>query len=1258
MNATLEKATKTKKYFVKDESLHGVDNDQFNYGDIAHVLDEVIVTNTPPYNIAIIGKWGLGKSSLINLVTEKYKKDHKHYQVQEINAWKYEKESLRKVFLKQLWQGISNQQVHSFETVRKQIMDIAKEEIPTGESKGDNARTIKFWLTLIAIIAITMVAFVAYKLVQATETGTAINTWMFWRHVFLRYCKNVSTVLIGPALVALCKLVFDDYHAKQTKKIELNFPLETTDDYEIFLETKIKEKLNENPDLKIITVIDDLDRLSIDKIVEALDALKAFVGFDRCIFIVPFDDEIIKRALDERRARDFNKQSEIAEVIESELILDKLFQFKIYLPPLLEFDIQKYAFNLVKQEVPDFLSHYCNEQLMQKVIERILIYPGVTTPRQVKKLLNSFINNLMIVSARESSGKIEKGLLTSEDGIMQIAKMSVLQADFNCFYDLLFKDMRCMDTLLEAHRGELVVEDLPKYLRSFFVINQEKLALKAEYEPLVNFLSRTAKYRVPSIAPYLYLAQDDISIKTGDELQRRAVNALKSGNIRTLKDLLTESSGLSEVITYILAHDAGDLLEMLSTATCVFDSVERVYRRAVAQKIIERTLELSFADLEFLYTTPAEIILAISKYGEKKEFNDDYLMKYLTVLADEKLFNEASLCAALNTLFTSERILSHVQKAKLKDICNLCIQKKTLSPIPMFKFVEPESIDFTYYWGLPWFQKLCIFMEEVNDFSANTAEQVIRTFTVLRDSISCNNLIEPVVPLVQYAAFLPILLSLLDKTENSNSQIKFKTRVSGKIATQIAQSVMEHDFEKNEEVICSIMTGLPFEISEENSDVFDKFALNYAKSYLLDDTLVYCGESDYFELIPKTISDLTTAIFRDQNNDDLLAKIAKYFTEAQRNTLVKKLLEQVSVNGSRNYERELEIIRILSTVEVYAQEMEKVSDRLTTHWSSYYSYENYRKFVSEAMGYLKCALSETAIDKYVNTIMARFTNYRQYCLEALDRVTMTMSAESFKGAFEKIIASSESADFELALDVIINHNKIRPTDDNSQKNYANFLIKNLRTSQNPNRILHVLRECILNYDKMEEMAKGAQENSAIDEEELANTIAHFLNQEEDLRDISDIIRRFCEAQIKSSTIAKVIDKLSNYSKDAIYQQLVYELESVKSKSELQVYVQTACFDIKNEFARAFVLACLRKSFDQVNLSDCSVDIINQITQNEEYFKGQKTDVATVLREGFKTTTSDILKKSILSAVSFLKIKVPFRKTLDGDDLDYYKKWTT
>lgn len=160
MPATLERATKQKKYFVKDESLHGVDNDRFNYADIAHVLDETISTNEPPYNIAIIGKWGLGKSSLINLVTEKYKNDSAHYQVQEINAWKYEKESLRKVFLKQLWQGLSDQKVQSFETIRKEIANIVKSELPPEDKEAARARTKSFWLTLGLLVSLTVVAFI------------------------------------------------------------------------------------------------------------------------------------------------------------------------------------------------------------------------------------------------------------------------------------------------------------------------------------------------------------------------------------------------------------------------------------------------------------------------------------------------------------------------------------------------------------------------------------------------------------------------------------------------------------------------------------------------------------------------------------------------------------------------------------------------------------------------------------------------------------------------------------------------------------------------------------------------------------------------------------------------------------------------------------------------------------------------------------------------------------------------------------------
>ena len=45
---------------------------------------------------------------------------------------------------------------------------------------------------------------------------------------------------------------------------------------------------------------------------------------------------------------------------------------------------------------------------------------------QYQKLINAFVNNFMIAANREKSGKIEAGLLTSEEGTMQIAKISVL----------------------------------------------------------------------------------------------------------------------------------------------------------------------------------------------------------------------------------------------------------------------------------------------------------------------------------------------------------------------------------------------------------------------------------------------------------------------------------------------------------------------------------------------------------------------------------------------------------------------------------------------------------------------------------------------------------------------------------------------------------------------------------------------------------------------------------------------------------------
>lgn len=1248
-----------KKYFVKDESLRGVDGDMFNYSDIAQVLDDIISTNTPPYNVAVIGKWGLGKSSLINLVTERYRKDGTRYQVQEINAWKYEKESLRKVFLKQLWQGISNQRIQSFETVKKEISNIISAEMPKEQPSKDHGRTKKFCWTLALIFICSVGAFALYKVIQAVYLGNPVFSCDFLAHIFFRYCKNASTVLVAPVIVALCKLLLDDYHAKQSKKIELNFPIETTDDYEIFLETKIKEQLKENPDLKIITVIDDLDRLSIDKIVEALDALKAFVGFERCIFIVPFDDEIIKCALDKRRMQEFNERTEVTDVIESELILDKLFQFKIYLPPILDFDIQQYAYKLAKQEVPDFITEYCSEATFKKVIERVLIYPGVTTPRQVKKLLNSFINNLMIVKTREASGKIQHGLLTSEGGIMQIAKMSVLQADFNNFYDLLFKDMRCIELVLSAHKGEITIESLPMCIRNYFNQTNGSLKLKSEHETLLNFLHRTAKYKVDSIAPYLYLAQDELSVKTGDELQRRTVNALKSRNAETLRNLLRESGDLVDVMLYHLSRENGEIGDMLWVTMMVYEEIEAVHKPTLAQCIIERTIELDFLECEFLYSIPSQTIFSIADIGENDQFNHQFKTKYLSVLSYEKWFNEKHLSEALSVVFENYSTLNANAKTVLKSICDYCMDSDSVPVTSLLNVITPEEPEFMEYWGLKWFEKMCAHMDAEDDFSTALTEQLQRTFNVLRHSVSVDTLVETMLPLVQYTAFLPILGSLINQSCDNENSTCIKDLITTATATRLLENVISHDFKKNEETICHIIDGLNYEITDKNAAAMDEFTLNYSTTYALDNIILYCGKCGYFELLPKTIAGISESIFNGDENDELLQKIASYFTATQIETLGKRLFDYTSYNGSKNYERELSIIGIISTFNIFKGELVKIAEsKILSQFASYYSYENYRNFVSDAMGLLKDILTQECIDKYVGALASRYSSYRHYTLEAINRVVMKMSAGAFKVVFEKITTQSEPADFELAIEVIQNHNQIRPHDQDNINRYYSFLVKNLPTAKNPNLVLSIICDSFSSIPSLQDVAVNVQKNPTSAKKDLAKTIAHFLDKAKAIENVSDTLKGLCEDKVDDKVIVDALSQINNYKKIDIYSQLANEIQNVNVPNVLMSFTNIACHDIHVLSAQKLVLKCLRAAFKKVDFIECSRYIMEKIKANEVAFKGNKDALANVLREGFISTTSDNLKQTILLLVSNLRIKPQFKKTLTGGDMAYYKKYVS
>lgn len=93
------------RYFIKDIALIDKSKDAFHHFDFVKNLKMIIEEHNPPFNIALLGKWGVGKSSIINILKSELR-GKEEYKIHEINAWKYENDSLRKAFLKNLWKTL------------------------------------------------------------------------------------------------------------------------------------------------------------------------------------------------------------------------------------------------------------------------------------------------------------------------------------------------------------------------------------------------------------------------------------------------------------------------------------------------------------------------------------------------------------------------------------------------------------------------------------------------------------------------------------------------------------------------------------------------------------------------------------------------------------------------------------------------------------------------------------------------------------------------------------------------------------------------------------------------------------------------------------------------------------------------------------------------------------------------------------------------------------------------------------------------
>ena len=523
-----------KKYFLKDEPITNENDDLLNIKDITKNAKLIIDNTTTPYAIAITGKNGLGKTSMVNVLVKEYEENKEKYNVEKINVWKNEKSLNECIERYDKFNSISNKEEQPSIEVNNSTNYKFTNGVNIGADNAVNNNNNKFkvakkitkaLLVFLLCFIITSAIFIFMEYMQNKGIYNK-NDIFFVENTYLSYKENFGTISIFAigftAIIYMINTVFAVKKKSSTtleySTIKADVPQENLENISNELQSgtqqfnvmpnnvednelpQIVENVSKDNQKINLVVIEDIDKLPITKMLNTFDKLKKAADCSDCIFIVTFDEKIVNKAINmENKA----EQNVNYRNLEFEKIIDKIFQYKINIPRLSQGDIKEYMVRQAEKDTQEFTEEYCNKEEFEKIIKNVLIYNGVNTPRKAKKLVNNFINNKISIDNRIKSGKIEESVAQDKNFNFQLAKISVLQADFKEFYNTLFKDLSylsqftelcCMD--IEELRN--VYDDIDENLKIFFT---------NKYKKLRNFLRQTKMYKVDNISIIMYLSK-------------------------------------------------------------------------------------------------------------------------------------------------------------------------------------------------------------------------------------------------------------------------------------------------------------------------------------------------------------------------------------------------------------------------------------------------------------------------------------------------------------------------------------------------------------------------------------------------------------------------------------------------------------------------------------------------------------------------------------------------------------------------------
>lgn len=943
---------KNGSYFIKDEEVKNAKYDKFKHNDIAENMINIIENSSPPYNIAVVGKWGLGKSSLINMVKTRFENDKKNYIVEDINAWKYEKEALKRVLFKRILFKLGHKDRNGFSEFCKNLFSYNGSCEEKQKNIWNQLKTE--WLP---IATIAMIIYLASNLIMFLTNTISIKfldiSWInldFFSKSDNAF-KNFICSFYFPLLIVLFQKFINTSSGKHNFRVVT--PITATDEYEGQIEELISKKEFKNK--KIIVIVDDLDRLTPDKIVEALDAIKAFVGYSNFIFIVPFDETILKDAIKEKKTN-FTHNEHLT--IESDLFLDKLFQHRIFLPSTIQSNLPEYAIEIANNDAKDLVD-LCGDEFFKRLCKEILIHKKVTTPRQVKKILNAFSNNLLLGIRRESNG-LKEGTFTSEQSIRFIAKISVLQSDFPSFYSNLFSYNDLMDKFLELSNKSEDARDVKNVSDGVLLPYFTETKLNKTGESLAMFLNRTASVNVENIARCLYLSEDRLSEVFGNEFSLNVRDALTSGAYKIVREKIEENSDkdVSDFLYETLSYSDSNEFEFCCIGIINLSDIDEVVNNYKLYNLVNERLKGLFKSNDIIEAKDLDLRRATDVYEKYNEF------KGIDKLILNQFKNENnSLVECVSVFFEKETVLSNHIKKYVKDL----ISVSCTSESERFNFdnlFNIESLDVNkfyneYFSNIDMFERL--YEDLVSNMNYDTVDMKVKNFVELFKLHVENDDADIVLNMVsENMNNMELVQLLIENLLLYSNKFKNKNALS---STCMKLIVGSDDNMQNH--INKFLSIVDWKILSEYEEVVDKYMLENIESEYINEILINVARNDQIEVIPKSIKIINSKMYEDFIDTSTIIELQKLYTDVQKNELMNNLKIAYTYNtyNEKSLQKATDILRMMSSEE----DNEKYIDLLANHIRNQISYydNNTNKNINTLANF-KNGIKDDTKNKFLN----------------------------------------------------------------------------------------------------------------------------------------------------------------------------------------------------------------------------------------------------------------------------------------------------